>query len=63
MPGDESLQKRAAEDSEEEEEDEEIEAEEQIPTVDVDISKLHPLSPEVIAKQVRRLSFQGCFEG
>ncbi|TFK29147.1 translation initiation factor eIF2 gamma subunit [Coprinopsis marcescibilis] len=49
MSGDETLQKRA-EDSESEDEDEE-EVEEQFPTFDVDISKLHPLSPEVIAKQ------------
>lgn len=49
MPGDETRQKRSEEsDSEEEEEEEET----AIPTVDIDISKLHPLSPEVISKQV-----------
>lgn len=50
MPGDETLQKRA-EDSDSEEEDDDVE--ENIRTVEVDISQLHPLSPEVIAKQVR----------
>jgi translation initiation factor 2 subunit 3 len=51
MPGDETLQKHHGNDSDSEEEDE-VEVEEQIPTIDVDISKLHPLSPEVISKQV-----------
>ncbi|KAH6912081.1 translation initiation factor eIF2 gamma subunit [Coprinopsis sp. MPI-PUGE-AT-0042] len=50
MPGDETLQKRN-EESDSEEEGEEEDVEEQIPTVDIDISKLHPLSPEVISKQ------------
>jgi translation initiation factor 2 subunit 3 len=49
MSGDETLQKRHDESDSEDEEDE---VEEQIPVVDVDISKLHPLSPEVISKQV-----------
>jgi translation initiation factor 2 subunit 3 len=49
MSGDETLQKRHDESDSEEEEDD---VEEQIPAVDVDISKLHPLSPEVISKQV-----------
>ncbi|EAU87810.1 translation initiation factor eIF2 gamma subunit [Coprinopsis cinerea okayama7 len=49
MSGDETLQKRVQDESDSEEE--EIEEEEVIPTVDVDISKLHPLSPEVISKQ------------
>ncbi|TEB33822.1 hypothetical protein FA13DRAFT_1812415 [Coprinellus micaceus] len=48
MSGDEALQKRHDESDSEEEEDD---IEEQIPAVDVDISKLHPLSPEVISKQ------------
>ncbi|KAJ2924998.1 hypothetical protein H1R20_g12106, partial [Candolleomyces eurysporus] len=50
MPGDETLQKRHGNDSDSEEEDD-VEAEEQVPTIDVDISTLHPLSPEVISKQ------------
>jgi translation initiation factor 2 subunit 3 len=54
MPGDETLQKRN-EDSDSEEEGEDEDVEEQIPTVEIDISKLHPLSPEVISKQVRDL--------
>ena len=49
MSGDETLQKRNDESDSEEEEDD---VEEQISVVDVDISKLHPLSPEVISKQV-----------
>ena len=52
MSGDETLQKRH-EESDSEEEDEML-VDEAIPTVDVDISKLHPLSPEVISKQVCR---------
>jgi translation initiation factor 2 subunit 3 len=48
MSGDETLQKRNGEsDSEEEVEDDEI------PKLDIDVSKLTPLSPEVISKQVR----------
>ncbi|KAL0580472.1 eukaryotic translation initiation factor 2 subunit gamma [Marasmius crinis-equi] len=46
MPGDETLQKHA-EDSGSESEDEE----EAIPQVEVDATKLTPLSPEVISKQ------------
>lgn len=49
MPGDETLQKRE-EDSESEEEEDEIE---DVPVVDIDATKLTPLSPEVISKQVR----------
>lgn len=52
MSGDETLQKRA-EDSDSEEEDEPEEP--TIPVIDIDISNLHPLSPEVISKQVRIL--------
>ena len=48
MPGDETLQKRE-EDSESEEEEDEVE---DVPMVDVDVTKLTPLSPEVISKQV-----------
>lgn len=52
MPGDETLQKREeGSDSEEEEDDDEVVDE--LPTVEIDISKLSPLSPEVISKQVR----------
>lgn len=51
MPGDETLQKHA-EDSGSESEDEE----EAIPHVEVDATKLTPLSPEVISKQVKQLS-------
>ncbi|KAJ3492507.1 hypothetical protein NLJ89_g11219 [Agrocybe chaxingu] len=49
MPGDETLQKRE-EDSESEEEEEEEEIE-NIPVVEIDPTKLTPLSPEVISKQ------------
>lgn len=48
MPGDETLQKHE-EDSESEVEEEEEEVE---PKVDIDVTKLSPLSPEVISKQV-----------
>ena len=50
MPGDETLQKlEDASDSEEEEDEHKADA---IPKVDVDVTKLTPLSPEVISKQV-----------
>ena len=52
MPGDETLQKRGEDSESEEEEDEEVE-EVAIPKIDIDPSKLTPLSPEVISKQVR----------
>jgi len=52
MPGDETLQKRG-EDSQSEEEEEEEEV--AIPKIDIDLSKLTPLSPEVISKQVKEL--------
>lgn len=49
MSGDETLQKTHEEsDSEEEEEVEEV-----VPSIEIDPSKLTPLSPEVISKQVR----------
>lgn len=48
MPGDETRQNHS-DDSESEEEEEEVEA---IPTIDIDPTKLTPLSPEVISKQV-----------
>lgn len=48
MSGDETLQKHEESDSEEEEEAEEV-----VPSVEIDPSKLTPLSPEVISKQVR----------
>jgi len=47
MSGDETLQKRH-EESESESEDEQ----DAIPQIDIDASKLTPLSPEVISKQV-----------
>lgn len=51
MSGDETLQKKHDEsDSEEEEEEAEV-----APTVDIDVTTLTPLSPEVISKQVRGL--------
>ena len=49
MPGDEKFKKFDSE-SESESDDEEIDV---IPNVEVDPSKLTPLSPEVISKQVR----------
>lgn len=49
MPGDEKFKKFDS-DSESESEDEEIDV---IPKVEVDATKLTPLSPEVISKQVR----------
>lgn len=52
MPGDETRQEHS-EDSGSEEEEEEEEA---IPTIDIDPTKLTPLSPEVISKQVRLAS-------
>jgi hypothetical protein len=57
MPGDETQEHHPIEfDSEPEEE------EEQIPLVDVDVTKLTALSPEVISKQVRSLQVVGGFE-
>ena len=49
MPGDEKFKKFDS-DSESESDEEEIDV---IPKVEVDTSKLTPLSPEVISKQVR----------
>lgn len=49
MPGDETRTKA----HDESESEDESEVEEPIVKVDVDPSKLHPLSPEVISKQVR----------
>ncbi len=51
MPGDETLQKRAEESESDDEEDDVAEA---IPQIDIDVTKLTPLSPEVISKQVGR---------
>jgi len=50
MSSDEIMQKRDEEYESEEDGDDELE---QVPHVDVDITKLNPLSPEVISKQVR----------
>lgn len=52
MAGEETLQKRD-EDSESEDEEDVID---NIPKVEIDITKLTPLSPEVISKQVSKLS-------
>lgn len=49
MPGDDKLRKDHEESDSEEEEEEEVET---VAKVDVDVSKLTPLSPEVISKQV-----------
>jgi translation initiation factor 2 subunit 3 len=46
---DETLQKREDDYASEDDEDDELE---QIPDVEVDVTKLNPLSPEVISKQV-----------
>ena len=54
MPGDETLQKRS-EDSDSEEEN----GEDDVPKLNIDVSKLTPLSPEVISKQVRCHLFYG----
>lgn len=48
MPGSETLKKSLDYSSDDEEED----AVDVLPKVDVDVSKLTPLSPEVISKQV-----------
>lgn len=50
MSGDETLQKKHEESDSEEEEEAEV-----VPSVEIDPSKLTPLSPEVISKQVRRI--------
>jgi len=49
MPGDETLQKFESESESESEDEEGID---NVPKVEVDPSKLTPLSPEVISKQV-----------
>ena len=51
MPGDDKLRKDHEESDSEEEEEEEEEVE-TVAKVDIDVSKLTPLSPEVISKQV-----------
>lgn len=53
MPGDETL-KKTHDDSDSESEDEEVV--EAVPQIDIDITKLNPLSPEVISKQVSHRS-------
>lgn len=55
MPGDETLQHHS------DESDSEVEEEEETPLVEVDITKLTALSPEVISKQVRSLQMVGSF--
>ena len=47
MPGDETRQHQS------DESDSEVEEEEEIPLIEVDVTKLTALSPEVISKQVR----------
>jgi hypothetical protein len=49
MPGDETRQHHS------DESDSEVEEEEEIPHIEVDVTKLTALSPEVISKQVRSL--------
>ena len=49
MPGDETRQHLS------DESDSEVEEEEEIPLIEVDVTKLTALSPEVISKQVRSL--------
>jgi translation initiation factor 2 subunit 3 len=49
MPGDETRQHHS------DESDSEAEEEEEVPVVEVDVTKLTALSPEVISKQVRSL--------
>lgn len=49
MPSDEALQKRDEDYASDEDDDDELE---QVPSIDVDVTKLNPLSPEVISKQV-----------
>ncbi len=56
MPDDESLQKHPKDDlsdSDSEDEDLDLESKGNIPDIQVDVTKLTPLSPEVISKQVR----------
>ena len=57
MPGDETRQKTHDE-SDSESEDEDVL--DNIPKVDIDVTKLTPLSPEVISKQVRKLHASFC---
>jgi len=49
MSGDETIQNRDEDYESEEDGDDELEL---VPHVDVDVTKLNPLSPEVISKQV-----------
>lgn len=57
MPGDETRQHHSDESDPEVEEEEE-----EIPLIDVDVTKLTALSPEVISKQVRSLQAISGFE-
>lgn len=56
MPGDETRQHHS------DESDSEVEEEEEIPHVEVDVTKLTALSPEVISKQVRSIQVIGGFQ-
>lgn len=55
MPGDETRQHHS------DESDSEVEEEEEIPSIEIDATKLTALSPEVISKQVRPLQIFGTF--
>ncbi len=55
MAEDETLQKRQDDSDSEGEEDDDIVVE-TVPKIDIDTSKLTPLSPEVISKQVRQFT-------
>jgi hypothetical protein len=55
MPGDEKLRKDHEESDSEEEEELEV-----VPQIDIDVTKLSALSPEVISKQVRANRIRIC---
>lgn len=56
MPGDETPQHHS------DEFESDVEEEQEVPLVEVDVTKLTALSPEVISKQVRSLQMIGGFE-
>ena len=55
MPGDEKLKKDHEESDSDEEEEPEV-----VPQIDIDVTKLSALSPEVISKQVRTNDVRIC---
>jgi translation initiation factor 2 subunit 3 len=57
MPGDETPKRRDEDYESEEDDDDELE---QVPNIDVDVTKLNPLSPEVISKQVFTFRIHVC---